>query len=409
MAEAAPLPITIIGAGPSGLFAADFLASKGHKVVVFEAMTSVGRKFLMAGRGGLNLTHSEALGVFKTRYDAASTWTSPWLDQFTPSDLQAWANGLDQALFTGSSGRIFPKALKASPLLRAWLRRLETLEVKIITGARWIGFSQSGEVQIRNTDSSITSHTSRATLLALGGASWPKLGSDGAWTNILAPLGVEITPLQASNCGIQLGWSTYVSGQFGGAILKNVAIGCGPTRARGDVVITQTGLEGGPIYGLSGSLREALAAGPCAIQIDLRPDQTLEALATKLVKAKAGQSLSTALKSHLRMTNPAIALMREATQNKLPSSAMGLARLIKCLPLNVTGLAGLERAISTAGGIAEASVDEHLMLKSLPGVFVAGEMLDWDAPTGGYLLQACFSSAALAAKGIDDWIAKSAS
>jgi uncharacterized flavoprotein (TIGR03862 family) len=286
---------------------------------------------------------------------------------------------------------------------------LETLEVKIITGARWIGFSQSGEVQIRNTDSSITSHTSRATLLALGGASWPKLGSDGAWTNILAPLGVEITPLQASNCGIQLGWSTYISGQFGGEILKNVAIGCGPTRARGDVVITQTGLEGGPIYGLSGSLREALAAGPCAIQIDLRPDQTLEALATKLVKAKAGQSLSTALKSHLRMTNPAIALMRETTHHILPSSAMGLARLIKCLPLNVTGLAGLERAISTAGGIAEASVDEHLMLKSLPGVFVAGEMLDWDAPTGGYLLQACFSSAALAAKGIDEWITKSAS
>jgi uncharacterized flavoprotein (TIGR03862 family) len=409
MAEAAPLPITIIGAGPSGLFAADFLAAKGHRIVVFEAMTSVGRKFLMAGRGGLNLTHSEALEAFKTRYDAASTWTSPWLDQFTPTDLQAWANGLDQALFTGSSGRIFPKALKASPLLRAWLRRLETLEVKIITGARWIGFSQSGEVQIRNTDSSITSHTSRATLLALGGASWPKLGSDGAWTNILAPLGVEITPLQASNCGIQLGWSTYISGQFGGEILKNVAIGCGPTRARGDVVITQTGLEGGPIYGLSGSLREALAAGPCAIQIDLRPDQTLQALATKLVKAKAGQSLSTALKSHLRMTNPAIALMREATQNKLPSSAMGLARLIKCLPLNVTGLAGLERAISTAGGVARASVDQHLMLKSLPGVFMAGEMLDWDAPTGGYLLQACFSSAALAAKGIDDWITKSAS
>ena len=409
MAETSPLPIIIIGAGPSGLFAADFLASKGHRVVVFEAMTSVGRKFLMAGRGGLNLTHSEELEAFKTRYGAASTWASPWLDQFTPSDLQAWANSLDQALFTGSSGRIFPKALKASPLLRAWLRRLETLGVKIITGARWVGFSETGEVQIRDRDGTVTSHASRATLLALGGASWPKLGSDGAWTSILAPMGVGITPLQASNCSIQLDWSAYVSGQFGGAILKNVAVSCGQTKARGDVVITQTGLEGGPIYALSGALRGALASESCAIEIDLRPDQTLEALATKLVKAKAGQSLSTALKSHLRMTSPAIALMREATQNKLPNSAMGLARLIKSLPLKVTGLAGLERAISTAGGVAEASVDHHLMLKNLQGVFVAGEMLDWDAPTGGYLLQACFSSAALAAKGIDDWIAKSAS
>ncbi|GIU67748.1 NAD(P)/FAD-dependent oxidoreductase [Candidatus Phycosocius spiralis] len=409
MAEASQLPIIIIGAGPSGLFASDFLASKGHRVVVFEAMTSVGRKFLMAGRGGLNLTHSEELGVFKTRYGAASTWTGQWLDQFTPADLQAWANGLDQELFVGSSGRIFPKAFKASPLLRAWLRRLETLEVKIITGARWIGFSKAGEVQIRDRDGNVTSHASRATLLALGGASWPKLGSDGVWTTILAPMGVEITPLQASNCGIHLGWNAYVSGQFGGAILKNVAISCGHTKARGDVVITQMGLEGGPIYALSGWLREVLAAGPCSIEIDLRPDQSPEALATKLVRAKAGQSLSTALKSHLRMTSPAIALMREATQNKLPNSAMGLARLIKTLPLKVTGLAGLERAISTAGGVAQASVDHHLMLKKVPGVFVAGEMLDWDAPTGGYLLQACFSSAALAAKGIDDWIVKSAS
>ena len=404
--EAPPLPVLIIGAGPAGLFAAEYLAKAGHKVQVYDGMASVGRKFLLAGRGGLNLTHSEALAQFKPRYGASQDWTGPWLDAFTPDDLKAWAEDLGQPLFVGSSGRVFPRSLKASPLLRAWLRRLQDLGVTITTGARWTGFSKTGAVQFFHRDGSSSEQVGAAILLALGGASWPKLGADGAWTSILDKVGVGITPLEASNVGVHANWTETLKAGFGGAILKNVEVHLGAARARGDLVITDTGLEGGPIYALSPALREGLKHGTCQIQIDLRPDVETEALAQRLVKAKAGQSISTALRSHLKLAPPAIALMREATGNKLPATAMGLARLIKLLPIELTGLAGLERAISTAGGINQDSVDEQLMLTARPGVFVAGEMLNWDAPTGGYLLQACFSSAILAAKGIDAWVQK---
>ena len=406
--EAPPLPVLIIGAGPAGLFAADYLAQAGHKVQVYDGMASVGRKFLLAGRGGLNLTHSEALAQFKPRYGASHDWTGPWLDAFTPDDLKAWAEDLGQPLFVGSSGRVFPRSLKASPLLRAWLRRLQDLGVSITTGARWTGFSETGAAQFSHRDGSSIEQVGAAILLALGGASWPKLGADGAWTSILDKVGVGITPLEASNVGAHANWTETLKAGFGGAILKNVEVHLGAARARGDLVITDTGLEGGPIYALSPALREGLKHGTCQIQIDLRPDVETEALAQRLVKAKAGQSISTALKSHLKLAPPAIALMREATGNKLPATAMGLARLIKSLPIELKGLAGLERAISTAGGINQDSVDEQLMLTARPGVFVAGEMLNWNAPTGGYLLQACFSSAILAAKGIDAWVQKDA-
>jgi len=407
--EVPPLPVIIIGAGPAGLFAAEYLVKAGHKVHVYDGMASVGRKFLLAGRGGLNLTHSEALAQFKPRYSASQDWTGPWLDAFTPDDLRAWAEGLGQPLFVGSSGRVFPRSLKASPLLRAWLRRLTDLGVTITTGARWTGFSETGGAQFSHRNRSRSEHVGAAILLALGGASWPKLGADGAWTSILDNLGVGITPLEASNVGITSAWTETLRAGFGGAILKNVEVRLGEARARGDLVITDTGLEGGLIYALSPALREGLNQGTCQIQIDLRPDIETEALAQRLVKAKAGQSISTALKSHLKLAPPAIALMREATGNKLPVTAMGLARLIKALPIDVTGLGGLERAISTAGGINQDSVDEQLMLTARPGVFVAGEMLNWDAPTGGYLLQACFSSAVWAAKGIDAWVRQGAS
>jgi len=405
--EAPPLPVIIIGAGPAGLFAAEYLAKAGQRVQVYDGMASVGRKFLLAGRGGLNLTHSEALAQFKPRYGASQDWAGPWLDAFTPDDLKAWAEDLGQPLFIGSSGRVFPRSLKASPLLRAWLRRLQDLGVTITTGARWTGFSESGAAQFSFRDGSSSEQVGAAILLALGGASWPKLGADGGWTSILDKVGVGITPLEASNVGVHSDWTETLKAGFGGAILKNVEVRLGEARARGDLVITDTGLEGGPIYALSSALREGLKLGSCQIQIDLRPDVETEALAQRLVKAKAGQSISTALKSHLKLAPPAIALMREATSNKLPATAMGLARLIKALPIDVTGLAGLERAISTAGGINQDSVDKQLMLTACPGVFVAGEMLNWDAPTGGYLLQACFSSAILAAKGIDVWVRRS--
>jgi len=404
--EAPPLPVLIIGAGPAGLFAADYLAKAGHKVQVYDGMASVGRKFLLAGRGGLNLTHSEALAQFKPRYGASQDWAGPWLDAFSPDDLKAWAEDLGQPLFVGSSGRVFPRSLKASPLLRAWLRRLQDLGVIITTGARWTGFSETGAAQFSHRDGSSSEQVGAAILLALGGASWPKLGADGAWTSILDKVGVGITPLEASNVGVHADWTATLKAGFGGAILKNIEVRRGEARARGDLVITNAGLEGGPIYALSQALRDALKLGSCQIQIDLRPDVETEALAQRLVKAKAGQSISTALKSHLKLAPPAIALMREATANKLPVTAMGLARLIKALPIDVTGLGGLERAISTAGGINQDSVDGQLMLTARPGVFVAGEMLNWDAPTGGYLLQACFSSAILAAKGIDAWVRK---
>lgn len=403
-AKAPPLPVLIIGAGPSGLFAAELLAKAGHVVQVFDGMPSVGRKFLLAGRGGLNLTHTEALTQFKPRYGTAQDWVAPWVDAFTPDDLRAWAEGLGQPLFVGSSGRVFPRGLKASPLLRAWLQRLADLGVSLTTGARWIGFSQSGAAQFSHRDGSTSEHEGSAILLALGGASWPKLGADGAWTPILHEIGVGITPLEASNVGVLAAWTATLKSGFGGAVLKNIEVRLNEARARGDLVITSTGLEGGPIYALSPALRAALTAGPCHIQIDLRPDLETEALAQRLVKAKAGQSISTALKSHLKLAPPAIALMREATGNKLPTTAMGLARLIKATPIELNGLASLDRAISTAGGIHPDSVDGHLMLKAKPGIFVAGEMLDWDAPTGGYLLQACFSSAQHAAKGIAAWV-----
>ncbi len=402
--EVPPLPVIIIGAGPAGLFAAECLAKAGHKVHVYDGMASVGRKFLLAGRGGLNLTHSEALAQFKRRYSASQDWTATWLDAFTPDDLSAWAEDLGQALFVGSSGRVFPRSLKASPLLRAWLKRLQDLGVIITPGARWTGFSDAGAAQFSHRDGSTSEQVGTATLLALGGASWPKLGADGTWADVLGKLGVGITPLEASNVGVHAAWTDTLKAGFGGAIIKNAEVRLGDTHSRGDLVITNTGLEGGPIYALSTALRAALKTASCQIQIDLRPDVETEALAQRLVKAKAGQSISTALKSHLKLAPPAIALMREATGNKLPTTAMGLARLIKSVPIELTGLAGLERAISTAGGINQDSVDAHLMLKARPGVFVAGEMLNWDAPTGGYLLQACFSSAHHAAKGIDAWV-----
>jgi uncharacterized flavoprotein (TIGR03862 family) len=404
VAKAPPLPVLIIGAGPAGLFAAEHLAKAGHQVKVFDGMASVGRKFLLAGRGGLNLTHSEPLAQFGPRYGASQNWVAPWVEAFTPDDLRAWAEDLGQPLFVGSSGRVFPRSIKASPLLRAWLRRLQDLGVTITTGARWTGFSSDGTAQFTHRDGSSQEEKGTAVLLALGGASWPKLGADGAWTSILSALGVGITPLAASNVGVHAAWTQTLKAGFGGAVLKNVEIGLGDASARGDLVITETGLEGGPIYALSPALRAALAVGTCHIEIDLRPDVETEALAQRLVKAKAGQSISTALKSHLKLAPPAIAVMREATGNKLPTTAMGLARLIKAVKLELSGLAGLDRAISSAGGIYQDSVDAHLMLKVRPGVFVAGEMLDWDAPTGGYLLQACFSSAQHAAKGLDAWI-----
>lgn len=396
--------IAIIGGGPSGLIAAETLAECGHKVTVFDGMASVGRKFLLAGRGGLNLTHSEPLPAFTSRYGETQSWMKAILVGFTPDDLQAWASGLDQELFIGSSGRVFPKAMKASPLLRAWLARLRDLGVSFVLNSKWRGWDEGGVLKFARPNGEVLQIKSDATLLALGGASWARLGSDGAWSSILGDKGIEVTPLTASNCGVLSPWSDIMRERFAGTPIKAVLITCGDATARGDIVVTDSGLEGGAIYALSPSIRAALSKGDATLTLDLRPDQDTQALAQRLVKAKAGQSLSTALKAQARLSPAAISLMREATDNQLPTTAMGLARLIKALPVPITGLAPIDRAISTAGGIARASLDKNLMLKALPGVFAAGEMLDWDAPTGGYLLQACFATGKHAALGIDAFL-----
>jgi uncharacterized flavoprotein (TIGR03862 family) len=396
--------IAIIGGGPTGLMAAETLASLGHKVTVYDGMASPGRKFLLAGRGGLNLTHSEAIETFTIHYGESESWMKAVLMGFSPDDLQAWARGLDQELFIGSSGRVFPKAMKSSPLLRAWLGRLADLGVTFVLGAKWQGWRADGALDFVRSDGGALTVTPDACLLALGGASWARMGSDGAWTDVLAAKGVMIAPLTPSNCGVLATWSDVMRDRFAGTPLKAVSITCGGEAARGDIMITSGGLEGGPIYALSPDIRSALAQGAATLLLDLRPDQDIATIAERLVKAKAGQSLSSALKAQARLSPAAIGLMREATANALPTTAMGLARLIKAVPVPLTGLAPIARAISTAGGIARGALTRDLMLKAMPGVFAAGEMLDWDAPTGGYLLQACFSTGKHAAHGIDAYL-----
>ena len=396
--------IAIIGGGPAGLMAAETLAQRGHAVTIYDGMASLGRKFLLAGRGGLNLTHSEPLDVFVGRYGAGEDWMSAILTSLSPDHLRTWAQDLGQELFVGSSGRVFPKAMKASPLLRAWLARLDGLGVTIERSAKWQGWDESGALMFTKSDGTAMTAKPNATLLALGGGSWGKLGSDGAWVPLLADKGVDVVPLQASNCGVIVDWTPVMSQRFAGTPLKAVSISCGDMTARGDIVITKAGLEGGAIYALSPALRAGLALGTCTATIDLRPDLDVRALAERLVKAKAGSSLSSALKGQGKLSPAAIGLMREVCGNVLPTTAMGLARLIKAVTVTVIGTSSIDRAISSAGGIAQAALTDNLMLKALPSVFAAGEMLDWDGPTGGYLLQACFASGKHAANGIDAFL-----
>ncbi len=396
--------IAIIGAGPAGLMAAEQLAQRGYLVTIYDQMPTPARKLLIAGRGGLNLTHSEPLEVFITRYGAAADWLAPSLYAFTPDDVRAWCEGLGQETYIGSSGRVFPRSMKAVLLLRSWLRRLESLGVRYVARHRWLGFagnellfaSPAGEVRVQ----------ADATLLALGGASWPRLGSDGGWVNILSDVGVALSPLRPANCGFVTHWSDYFSQRFAGQPLKPVAISHAGVTRQGEAIITQNGLEGGVVYALSALLRADIEQeGAASVTLDLRPAMSHSELTRKLQLPRANDSFSTYLRK-VGFAPLAVALLRELSQaTDLTSlSAEQLAAHVKSLPLMFSNTTGMARAISSAGGILHEAVDEAFMLHAKPSVFVAGEMLDWEAPTGGYLLQACFSTAFVAAKGIDDYL-----
>jgi uncharacterized flavoprotein (TIGR03862 family) len=392
--------VAVIGAGPAGLRAAEVLAQAGCAVTVYDRMPSVGRKLLMAGRGGLNLTHSEPVDRFLPRYGPAAARLAPSIEVFPPQALIAWAEGLGQPTFVGSSGRVFPKALKASPLLRAWLGRLRELGVEIRTRHDWTGWDAEGRLRFATPTGEATASPA-ATVLALGGASWPKLGSTGAWAEILTREGVAISPLRPANAGFDLAWSELFRDRFEGQPLKGVALTFGRVRVRGEAMVTRRGLEGGAVYALSAALRDAIAAeGSARLWIDLRPDARVEELQAKLAQQPANQSAANRLRKAAHLTPLEINLLREAHGKDLPSDPAALATAIKGAPLQLTAVRPLERAISTAGGVAFGAVDEQLMLMAKPGVFVAGEMLDWEAPTGGYLLQGSFSTGAAAARGV---------
>jgi len=369
----------------------------------------VGRKFLLAGLGGLNLTHSEPLDGFLTRYRPAPPQLVAAIEAFPPERLRAWCEALGQPTFVGSSGRVFPTAMKASPLLRNWLRRLQGQGVAFALRHCWAGWNGAGGLVFVRPDGDTVTDQPDAVVLALGGASWPRLGSDGAWADVLRGAGVAITPLRPANCGFRTDWSEEFGERRAGAPLKRIAATFGDKTVRGEAVITRDGLEGGAIYALSGALRDAITShGDAIVAIDLRPDLAEADLAGRLAKRQKKETLSTSLRKHARLSPPAIDLLREAAVRAgvrladMPPSE--LARLIKAVPVRLIAAAPIARAISTAGGVAFAAVDQQFMLRALPGVFVAGEMLDWDAPTGGYLLQASFATGVAAAHGAIDFI-----
>lgn len=376
-------PAVVIGGGPAGLMAAGELAAAGHRVLVAEAKPSLGRKLLMAGKSGLNLTKEEAPQAFLDAYAEAASWLAPMLAEFGPAQVRLWAERLGQPLFTGSTGRVFPEAMKASPLLRAWLARLADLGVETRSRWRWTGWD--GEALSFDTPGGATQVVPAVTVLALGGASWRRLGSDGAWAPLLAARGVEVAPFAAANAGVAIDWSPHMAAHLG-APLKNVAFRAGAYSSRGEATISQRGLEGGGLYSVSRGLREG-----APLWLDLLPDLGAAAVADRLAAPRGKASLANHLRKRLGLPPAQIALLNEFAR-PLPQDAAALAALIKAMPVRHSGLRPLDEAISTAGGVRQDALDGALMLKAMPGVFCAGEMLDWEAPTGGYLLTACLAT-----------------
>jgi uncharacterized flavoprotein (TIGR03862 family) len=400
--------VAVIGAGPAGLMAAEVLAQGGGRVTVYDAVPSAGRKFLMAGRGGLNLTHSEPLSAFLTRYRAAMPQLAPSIEAFPPDALREWCEALGQPTFVGSSGRIFPNALKASPLLRAWLRRLDAMGVQFSLGHRWTGWDGNGHLLFQTPEGQNAVDAS-AIVLALGGASWPRLGSDGGWVETLGAKGVKLSPLKPANCGFTVAWSDIFRDRFEGEPLKGIELSFGAHSVRGEAMITRNGIEGGAIYALSADLRDGiLSSGQATLHIALRPDLKTRDLVARLSAPRGKQAFSNWLRKAAQLSPVAIGLLQESAISS--GAALGslspenLAARINAVPVRLTGIAGIARAISTAGGIAFEELDAGFMIRRLPGVFAAGEMLDWEAPTGGYLLQACFATGAAAGRGALKWL-----
>ena len=383
--------------------AAQRLAEAGHRVQVFEAQATVGRKFLVAGHGGFNLSNAEEAGAFAGRYGADEARFQSLLGHFSPADLRAWAADLGIATFVGTSGRTFPaEAHKPADLLRAWLHRLRALGVELHTRHRWLGFVGATGLRLRDESGAEFVLEPAATVLALGGASWAKTGSDGSWAALLREVGIPVAPFAPANCGLEINWSDFFRERAGRAPLKNIALSLnnGPA-VRGELMLTDYGVEGTPVYALTGPVRAALGAGgPAVLHLNMKPDLPPADLLAKLRQRRPGTSLPEFLRKALHLGPPVPTLLREARPDVAALGPEALAELLAAVPLPVAGLRPLDEAISTAGGIPFAAVDEHLMLRQRPGTFVAGEMLDWEAPTGGYLLQGCFSTGAWAARGV---------
>jgi uncharacterized flavoprotein (TIGR03862 family) len=408
MVAAGKIPsVAVIGGGPAGLMAAEVLAAGGVAVTVYERMTSAGRKFLLAGRGGLNLTHSEPLADFLSRYGAAMPHLRQAVEAFPPAAVREWCEGLGHQTFVGTSGRVFPKAFKASPLLRAWLRRLAGAGVVFKLRHHWIGWDRRGGLLFDAPGGQATVQAD-AVVLALGGASWPRLGSDGCWAEVLRNEGIAVAPLRPANCGFVVGWSDAFRERFHGQPLKRIALSFGGQSVRGEAIVTRQGLEGGGIYAMSAPLREAIAeTGEAVLHIALRPDLSVAQLRERLQAPRRKQSLSTFLRKSVNLSPVAIGLLHEAAPGRVGSmDAAELTALIDAVPIRLVGTAPLDRAISTAGGVSFDALDDAYMLRQHPGVFAAGEMLDWEAPTGGYLLQASFATGAAAARGALAWLAR---
>lgn len=407
-----PVVVAVIGGGPAGLMAAEVLAWEGVRVDLYDTMPSVGRKFLLAGVGGMNITHSEPFELFLSRYGARAAAIRPSLDAFPPAALCEWILGLGVETFVGSSGRVFPKEMKAAPLLRAWLHRLRAMGVRFHMRHRWLGWDDAGALRFAAFGGEHAVQAD-AVVLALGGGSWARLGSDGAWMPLLAQRGVATAPLRPSNCGFDVmgGWSEHLRSRFAGQPLKTVALRFTDAdgnvhRRKGELMLSDSGVEGSLIYAMSAPLRDTIAAqGALAVELDLAPDKSLEQVVAEVGHPRGSRSLSGHLQSRAGIRGAKMTLLREILSAGQLSDPLVLAHAIKSLPLILAAPRPLDEAISSAGGVRFETLDAHLMLRSLPGVFCAGEMLDWEAPTGGYLLTACFSSGRLAGQGALNYLA----